>query len=212
MVGHHKDCPDPTDCWCEVKRLAWVLGVTFLILVFELAGGWLSGSLALLADAGHVFSDSAAIVVTLITAVLVRIGTNTKRVRDAAFRINIGLLFLVAGWIAFEAIERFQNFGEILSPVMVTFALVGSAGNYWQHYLLKGAAEEHKHHVHRALSLHVISDFVQSGAVVAGGIAIWASGWVIIDPILSIGIAVWIVLRAIQLALHPHGDHEHHHH
>ncbi|MCH7597640.1 cation transporter [Patescibacteria group bacterium] len=209
MKGHYIDCPDPTDCWCEVRRLSRVGWVTLAILIFEIIGGTVSGSLALLADAGHVFGDSAAVVVTLLAAVLVKFGTQPHRVRDAAFRINIGFLFLIAGWIVFEAIERFQDPREIISHVMIFFAFVGGVGNYLQHYILEGAADEHKHKAHRSLSLHVISDLIQSVAVVAGGILIWISGWVLIDPLLSVGIACWIAYRAICLALDPHGEHHH---
>lgn len=209
MKGHYTSCIDPTDCWCEVKRLSRVLWVVLAILVLEIVGGNISGSLALLADAGHVFGDSTAVVVTLLAAVLVRFGAQAQRVHDAAFRINIGLLFLIAGWIVLEAAERFQDPREIISPVMVFVAFVGGVGNYIQHRILEGAADEHKHKAHRALSLHVISDLMQSVAVVVGGIAIWISGWVIIDPLLSVGIAFWIAYRAFQLALDPHYGHHH---
>lgn len=202
--GHYASCPDPIDCWCEVKRLSKVLWITLAILAFEIIGGIISESLALLADAGHVFGDSTAVVVTLLAAVLVRFGAQAQRVRDAAFRINIGLLFLIVGWIAFEAIERFQDPREIISPVMVFVAFIGGVGNYWQHCVLEGAADEHKHHAHRALSLHVIGDLAQSVAVFAGGIVIWIFDWIILDPLLSIGIACWIAHRTFQLVLNPH--------
>ena len=209
MTGHYTDCPDPTDCWCEVKRLSGVLGVTMVILALEVIGGIISGSLALLADAVHVFGDGAAIVVTVIAAVLVRFNARTQEVRDAAFRINIGLLFLMVGWIAFEAIERFQNPGEVNAPIMIAVAFMGGVGNFIQHLMLQGAADEHKHHAHHALSLHVISDLWQSIGVVVGGILIWISGWFWIDPLVSMGIAVWIARCAIRLALDPHSEHYH---
>ncbi len=203
MTGHYKNCSGTGECWCEIKRLSMVLGVTVVILLFEIIGGWLSGSLALMADAGHVFSDSAAIVVTLMAATLIKIRARTEWARDIAFKINIGLLLLVSSWIGFEAIERFQNPGEILSPILVSFALLSGVGNYLQHRLHKGAAKEHKDHAHRALSVHIISDLMQSGAVVLGGIAIWISGLAVIDPLLSLGIAVWIIYRAFELVLDP---------
>lgn len=203
MTGHYKNCSGPDECWCEIKRLSRVLWVTVVILLFEIIGGWLSGSLALMADAGHLFSDSASIVITLMATVLIKIRPQTEWARDMAFKINIGLLLLVSFWIGFEAIERFQNPGEILSPILISFALLGGAGNYLQHRLLEGMAKEHKDHMHRALSLHVISDLMQSGAVVLGGIVIWISGLVIIDPLLSVGIAIWIIYRAFELVLDP---------
>ena len=131
MKGHYINCPDPTDCWCEVRRLSKVLWITLGILIFEIIGGIVSGSLALLADAGHVFGDSTAVVVTLFAAVLVRFGAQTQRVRDFAFWINIGLLFLIVIWIVFEAIKRFGNPNEIMSSVMIVVAFIGGVGNYW---------------------------------------------------------------------------------
>ena len=203
MAGHYINCFDPADCWCEVRRLSRVLVVTLTILVLQVIGGIISGSLALIADAGHVFGDSAAIVVTLLAAVLFKLGAKTRQVHETAFRINIGLLFLVAGWIVFETIERFQEPKEIMSPVMVTIAFIGGMGNYIQHRILEGASAEHKHRAHRSLSVHVVSDLLQSGAVVAGGILIWASNWVIVDPLLSLLIAGWICFKATQLMFDP---------
>ena len=199
--GHYSNCFDPTDCWCEVRRLSKVLWITFGILLLEIIGGVISNSLALYADAGHVFGDSTAIIVTLIAAVLIKFGSHTQNVRNTAFWINIGLLFLIAGWVMFEAIERFQKPHEIMGPVLVGAAFLGGLGNWWQHAVLEGAADEHKHHAHHALSFHIISDLMQSIVVVIGGIVIWVSGWFVIDPILSVGIACWIIYRAVQLSL-----------
>ncbi|MCH7529603.1 cation transporter [Patescibacteria group bacterium] len=206
MKGHFINCPDPTDCWCEVRRLSRVLWITLAILIFEIIGAIVSNSLALFADAGHVFGDSTAIVVTLLAAVLVRFGAQAKRVRNVAFWINIGLLFLIVIWIVFEAIKRFENPNEIISSVMIVVAFIGGVGNYWQHHVLEGAASEHKHHAHRALSFHVISDLIQSVVVVIGGILIWISGWILIDPLLSIGIACWIVYRTFQLVFNSYDE------
>ncbi|MDP3726572.1 MAG: cation diffusion facilitator family transporter [bacterium] len=201
MSGHYKNCPDPTDCWCEVKRLSWVFGVTGAILVFEIIGGMVSRSLALWADAVHVFGDSAAIMVTLIAAVLIKLNIRTHDAQETASRINIGLLFLMTGWIAFEAIERFQNPKDIANGAMIIFAFIGGVGNASQHLILKHAAAEHKHRAHQALTLHIISDFWQSVGVVVGGILIWWSGFLWIDPLISLGIAISIARCAIQLAL-----------
>ncbi|MBI4120633.1 MAG: cation transporter [Parcubacteria group bacterium] len=208
MAGHYADCSGPARCWCEVRRLSLVLALTVAILVLEILGGWYSGSLSLLADAGHVFGDGTAIMVAIIAATLVRFRAKTERVIEAAFRINIGLLFLLAGCIAFEALLRLGNPEAIVSPVMVIVAFLGGVGNFFQHRILERAADEHKHKGHRALSLHVLSDLWQSAAVVLGGIALWAGGPVIIDPLLSLGIAAWIVYQGIQLALEAKEEHK----
>ncbi len=203
MRGHYKNCLDPADCWCEVKRLSNVFIVTGAILVLEIVGAIISRSLGLWADAVHVFGDSAAITVTLIAVVIFKLGIRGNEVRDTASRINIGLLFLMAGWIAFEAIERFQNPKDITSEIMIVVAFIGGVGNVIQHVILERAATEHKHRAHRTLSLHVLWDLWQSIGVVVGGILILWSGFVWIDPLLSLGIAVGIVWCAIKLILDP---------
>ena len=209
MKGHYAKCFTPTNCWCEVKRYALVLGIVLAVLVLEIVGGDYSKSLALIADAGHVFGDSIATMTMLLAAVLVKYGAQKQRVLDVAFWINIMLLFLVAIWIVFEAIERFQDPHEIVSSVMISVAVLGGVGNYFQHHVLEGAADEHKHGGHRVLSAHVIGDLMQNVAVVLGGIPIWIFGWVWIDPLLSIGIAYWIGRTALRLALDPHRGRHH---
>lgn len=188
-----------------------MLLVTVGILALEIVGSIISGSVALLADAGHVFIDGAAVLATLSAAFFVKIA-RAEKARRAAFWFNVMLLFFVAGFVAYESVERFlAPPEEIVSPLMVAIALLGGAGNYLQHRLLSSAAHEHKHH-HRALSKHVISDLFQSGAVVLGGVIIWTTGFVLIDSLLGAGIAVWIFWQAIWLTLHPDGSNCHEKH
>jgi cobalt-zinc-cadmium efflux system protein len=196
--GHHART-DPPEDWSEVKRLLTVLAITTAILALEIAGGLYSGSLALLADAGHVFGDSVAILATLAAAVLVHYGLKKEEVRRAAFFINIALLVFVVYWITRDALERIREPQEIESISMIGVAIVGGFGNYWQHRILKESPEEHKHEAHRALNLHILSDLFQSVGVVVGGILIALTGWSIIDPVLSLLIALWITYQIFKL-------------
>ncbi|MBI4118401.1 MAG: cation transporter [Parcubacteria group bacterium] len=204
MAGHYPDCPGPATCWCEVRRLSLVLGLTIAILILEIFGGWYSGSLALWADAGHVFTDSAGIVVTIGALVLMRLWKQNKA-REVASRINIGLLFLLAGTVAFETFERLTNPVPVVSPVViVVIASIGGIGNFFQHKMLKASTENHE-----ALLQHIFSDLVLSMAVVVGGVTMWAFGWFLVDPLLSLVIALWIFYQALKLAFGSEHGHSH---
>lgn len=212
MQGHYPDCTNPDTCWCEARRLSRVLGIALLILGMEVVGGIASGSLALLADAGHVFSDSIVIIVALVAAVAIQRGANVSRARGITFWVAIALLVAAAAWILYEAVRRLQEPRDIISPVMVGVATLGAVGNYLQHRILVGAASEHKHKAHRALLVHVWSDLLQSIAVVAGGLAIWLLNTpVIVDTVLSIAIVLWIVYQVVRLFKGRHTPDPHHH-
>lgn len=198
-MPHHFNCSNPADCWCEVRRLLTVMLVTMAILAFEVVGGLLSGSLALLADAGHVLIDNAAVTIAIMAALLVKRGFDQSRVRAIAFYSNIALLWCVVGWILFEAFDRFSHPESIRNNIMIAVAVIGGLGNFVQKHILEKAPDEHKHQVHKTLSLHVRSDLIQSGGVVGGGILILLTEWVVIDPILSVGIAVWITCQIVKL-------------
>jgi len=186
-----------------------VLGVAATILAVEIVGGLISGSLALMADAGHVFADNTAIAISIVVAVLIKKGSREDSVRSKGFYINCALLIFVALWILIEAYDRYMNPRNIISWVMITIAIIGMLGNYIQHVILHNVADEHKHQTHRALSLHVLSDLMMSVGVAVGGILIWVTGLYVLDPIISSGIALWFLWQTIKLILNPHGKHNH---
>ncbi len=188
--GHFSSCSKTHDCLCEVKRYLLIFGIAILILAVEIAGGIISQSLALLADAGHVFTDMSATTISIIVAYYVRCGTNEERTRKIGGYINALLLGCITIWIAIEAIDRFQNPREIGSITMITVAVLGTIGNYIQHKIMESANEEHV--THESMKLHIQSDLLQSMGVVFGGLLIWATDWIIIDPIISIAIALWM--------------------
>lgn len=213
--GHFRGCPANGNCWCEIKRYGIVFAIAAVILVLEVGGGFISGSLALLADAGHVFTDTAAIAVSVIVAYLVKRGRDEQSVRFVGGIINALLLLAVAIWVAVEAKDRLDHPREITSWVMILVAIAGTIGNYVQHRVLDMANE---HHVtHEAMSLHVLSDLLQSVVVVFAGIAIALTGQHIIDPLLSFVIAGLMMFWALRLLMrlfsgHYNEEHECHHH
>jgi len=218
--GHFKDCVTPTDCWCEIKRYGILFGIAGMILIAEVVGGIISQSLALLADAGHVLTDTGAILVAIIVSYRVKCGANETRTRKVGGYVNVLLLGGVAVWVLVEATERFQEPREVVSWVMISIAVLGTIGNYVQHRMMESADEDHV--THESMHLHILSDLIQSIGVVLGGILIWMTGWVLIDPIISILIALmmarwtWKLLRKLWSGKydnkHKHCCHGHHHH
>jgi len=212
MDSHFNECTTPKDCWCEIKRYWLIFGIAIVILIGEIWGGIISGSLALLADAGHVFTDSAAILVSVIIAFLVKKGSDENKTRNIGGVINALLLGFISIWVFIEALERIGNPRDITSWIMISIAIIGTIGNYIQHRVIEVSDE--KHITHEAMSLHILSDLAQSGVVVTGGIVIALTGWSIIDPILSFGISLLMgywSLSLLQKIKSGHYDNHHDH-
>jgi cobalt-zinc-cadmium efflux system protein len=172
-------------------------------MIAEAVGGLLSGSLALLSDAGHMLTDTGALALALAAAVLAarpaddRRTYGHRRAEVLGAQLNVALLLALAAWIAWEAVERL---GSEAPPIdlrlMAGIGLLGLAGNLAILYFLH---EEHGVNA-RAAFLHVLSDAVSSVAVVAGAglMALWPSlGW--IDPALSLLIVGLILVGAFRL-------------
>jgi len=218
--GHFDSCATPENCWCEVKRYGVIFGIATMILIAEVVGGVLSQSLALLADAGHVFTDTGATLVAIIVAYRVKRGASETQTRKVGGYINALLLGIVAVWVGVEAIERLQNPREVVSWVMISIAVLGTIGNYVQHRIIESADEEHV--THESMQLHILSDLLQSVGVVLGGVLILMTGWVLVDPIISMGIALMMALWTWKLLgklwsgkyddSHEHCHHGHNHH
>ena len=199
--GHFDSCDTPQDCWCEVKRYGIVFCIAAMILIAEVVGGIISQSLALLADAGHVFTDTCATLVAIIVGYRVKCGANEAQTRKVGGYINALLLGGITVWIALEAWERFQNPREVVSLVMIPIAVLGTIGNYVQHLVIESTGENHV--THESMRLHILSDLLQSFGVVLGGVLIWMTNWVLIDPIISMFIALmmarwtWMLLSKL---------------
>jgi len=197
--------PGRTPHGTSVRRLGVALGLTSLIMVAEAVGGWLSGSLALVSDAGHMLTDAAALGLALVAAWLSSRPPDDKRTfgyRRAevlAAQINVGALFILAGWIAWEAVERLRHPGPpIRIGLMAGVAAVGLAANLAILWVLNHDRSLNA----RSAFLHVLSDTISSVAILvgAGAMVTWAGlGW--IDPVLSLAIAGLILWGATRLIL-----------
>jgi cobalt-zinc-cadmium efflux system protein len=182
------------------RALLWVLGLTLAFTAVEIAGGIWTDSLALLADAGHMVSDNVAIVLALIAVTLARRpSTPTRsfglqRAEILAAFVNGLTLVLVSGWIVWEAVQRFDDTPEILGGWMLLVALTGLLVNVLAATILIRAGRESLN-VEAALR-HVFADLLGSGAVLVAALVIVTTGWTLVDPLVSIGIALLIVASA----------------
>jgi cobalt-zinc-cadmium efflux system protein len=184
------------------RRLIGALVLTTVILVAEVLGGVLSRSLALLSDAGHVLTDLSAQLLSLLALVFASRPADARRTYGyyrleilAALANGVFLIGLSAVLI-YEAIGRFASPEPVKAGLMLAVAAGGLVANLVAAYLLHGA---HTLNV-RGAYLHVLSDTLASVAVVVGGLIMaWRRGLYLLDPILSLGIAVVVIISAVRL-------------
>ena len=177
--------------------------MTSTFMVVEVIGGFLSGSLALVADAGHMLTDSASIGLALLAIWLAKrpasaertYGYNRAEILAAA--VNALSLWLIAAWIVWEAVHRFVSPQEIEGGVVLVVGGIGLLVNLVAAYMLHGASE-HSLNVEGALQ-HVIADLMGSVAVIVSALIVIFFGWSIVDPILSVLIALLILSSSWHL-------------
>lgn len=165
----------------------------------EVIGGLLSGSLALIADAGHMFTDFASLVLAWFAARLATRPADWQRTYGfdrfsvlAAF-VNGLALFVIAAWIIWEAAIRLLSPPEVQGGLMMWIAIIGLVVNILAFWVLTRGEGETLNT--RAAALHVMGDLLGSVAAIAAALIIMATGWMPIDPILSVLVAV-IILRS----------------
>lgn len=196
MAHSHSHSPSGSN----VERLLFAFIITAIFMVAEVIGGLLSGSLALLADAGHMLTDAAALLFALLAVYFSRRPPNARytfgwlRLTTLAAFVNAIALVAVALFIVWEAIERFSRPRPITGWVMLTIAIAGLLANLISFWILHGDGDEKNLNV-RAAALHVLGDLLGSvGAIVAALVILW-TGWLPIDPILSVLVSC-LVLRS----------------
>lgn len=185
------------------RRLALTLALTAGYMVAEVVGGWLSGSLALLADAGHMFGDTAALALSLVAMWIAQRPRTPQqtygyaRSEILAASINGAALFVIAVFVAIEAIGRLESPPEVQGPLAAGVAAGGLLMNLVALRLL-WTSKDHNLNL-RGAFLHVLSDALGSVGALLAGAAIWAFGWRWADPVASIAIALLITHAAYQL-------------
>ena len=184
-------------------RLAWAFWLTAVILVAEGVGGYLSGSLALVADAGHVLTDLAALGLAWFAnrlslrpaSAIHTFGYHRSGILAAL--ANAVTLLVVAVLISFEAAQRLRFPHPVEPLTMLPIAALGLIVNVGLGVWLSRAGGDNLNI--RAAMLHVVGDAVASVGVIVAGLVIWQTGWVAIDPILSVVIALLIGLGAWRI-------------
>jgi cobalt-zinc-cadmium efflux system protein len=183
-------------------RLRLVLAITALVMVVELIGAWVTGSLALLADAGHMASDAAAIVLALGASYLAarpagpRSTFGWHRAEILAALLNALVLLAVCAYLGYAGIQRLGDPEPVDAGTMLAFALVGLAANAGSLLVLARSTDSLNM---RAAATEVLSDLLGSLLAVAAAIVIAVSGWQGADPVASLLIAVLILPRAVVL-------------
>ncbi len=182
------------------RRIRFVFIFTICYAAIQAAGGWLSGSLALIADSGHMLSDAAALLLALIAYRMARRPADATRtygyhrVRVLAALANGATLLLLVLWIAWEAINRINQPVDVTAGPMLIVAVIGLLVNLAGAWVLwsgnKGDANL------RGAFLHVIGDLLGSVGAIAAAVGIMLTGWTILDPLLSVLVAVLVVRSA----------------
>jgi cobalt-zinc-cadmium efflux system protein len=167
-------------------------------MLVEVIGGWLTGSLALLSDAGHMLTHFFALMISLLAIVVAAIPTHPKRsfglyrIEVLAALLNGLTLLLITGFILYEGVYRLFHVVPVKEVPMLLVAVVGLLINLLSAVILFDVGKEDLNV--RSAFLHMLGDTASSVGIVAGAIIIYMTGWFFIDPLLSILIALVILV------------------
>ncbi len=187
----------------QAHTLRVVLGITAGFMVVEFVAGWIANSLALIADAGHMLTDAGAVGLALFAAWIAQRPATPERtfgylrLEILAALINGAVLFLLAGWIVWDAARRVASPPVVDPWVLFGVASVGLVVNIVAALLLHRG---HRHSLNmRGAYLHVLGDLLGSVGAMSAGVVILVSGWYVADAIISIGIALLVLVGAWRL-------------
>lgn len=189
----------------DKKGLKIALLITTSVAVVEVVGGLFANSLALIGDAGHMLTDSIAIMLSLFAVIVASKPPDIKRTYGhyrfeiLASLINGTILVFIAGYIFYESYERFVNPPEVKGAVMLAIASIGLIANLMGIYFLMRGQQVNLNI--RSAFLHMLGDTLSSVGVIAAGIIIYFTGWMLIDPVVSILIGGVILKGAVELVL-----------
>ncbi|MCY3659824.1 MAG: cation diffusion facilitator family transporter [Caldilineaceae bacterium] len=199
--GHHDHDHDLRGA--SRRSLKTVLALIASFMVVEVVGGVLSGSLSLLADAGHMLTDAASIVLALVALHFSDLPASWertygyRRLEVLAALINALSLCVIIGGVLWEAHRRLRTVPEVEGGLMLGIGLAGLLVNVLAMLVLRRSAKGNLN-VEGALQ-HIVADLFGSVAVVISGALVWAFGWTIVDPILSVVISLLIGISAWRL-------------
>ena len=201
MSPHIHHIPDPAHSGS--RKMGWTLLLNVGITATEFIGGILSGSLALLSDAGHNLSDVIALILAYFGARGAAIKPTKrstygfKRLEVVTAFVNALTLVVIAVIIIIEAFDRYSDPPEVNAPIMLSIAIIGLIGNVLSVWILKSNRNDTINM--RAAFLHMLYDAISSVAVIIGGIVIIFTGWLMLDLILSVLIAMMILWSSLDV-------------
>lgn len=185
-------------------KLKWAILLTSIVMAAEAAGGILANSLALLGDAAHMLTDVFSLSLSwLALKIAGKPVTATKtygyhRMEIFAALINGILLFTMALWIIWEALQRFQSPVVVHAPVVMIVAFVGLVTNLCViHFLKDSVRHDHAHDLNlKGAFYHVLGDTLASVAVMLGGLVMWYTHWYVLDVIIAVGVSLILMWGA----------------
>lgn len=186
-----------------LRALSLALGVTLVLMGVEAIGGWLTGSLALLADAGHLFVDVGSLGIAIIGCWLAtrpataQMSYGYRRAEILAAVTNGVVLWAIAAAILYEAVQRLRTPHPVSAPGMLAVAVLGLAGNIASAALL-GSAHRDNLSVGAAFA-HVRADVAAATGTIAASLVILITGWTPADAVVSCGVAGLVVVGAWPL-------------
>ena len=189
-----------------MRRVLIALALTGTFMVVEVIGGILSASLALLADAGHMLTDTMALALAAVAFHVskrpadARLSFGYQRFQILAAFVNGLSLLVVVGWILFEAVRRFLSPTEVQGEMMLVVAAAGLVVNIIAFVVLHGGDRDNLNI--RGAAIHVAGDLLGSVAAIVAAIVIIYTGWMPIDPVLSVAVAFLILKSAWMLVKH----------
>jgi cobalt-zinc-cadmium efflux system protein len=202
-AGHSHGSGAPVHENTDRRRVLIAATLTGGFMIAEALGGWITGSLALVADAGHMLTDSIALWLAWYAFRLgdrpatKRMSYGFGRVKTLVAYTNGITIFAVAVWICYEAVVRFMAPPPVLAGPMLVVAVAGLLVNIAGFAVLHGGDRTSLNM--RGALLHVMGDMLGSAAAIAAALVILATGWTPIDPILSVLVAVLILSTAWRL-------------
>ncbi|MEL4281396.1 cation diffusion facilitator family transporter [Shewanella mangrovisoli] len=195
-TGHNHGVPK------SQKHLRFALAITFGFAFVELVGGVWSGSLALISDAGHMMTDSAALLLALIANVVGQRAANASKTYGYARAELIGALvnsitmIMLVVWIIVEAVQRLQDPVPVNGLGVMVIAVIGLLVNLVSAWQL---SNDHDNLNSRGALIHVMGDLLGSVAAIVAGAVIYFTGWSPIDPLLSVAVSLLILRSTFTL-------------
>jgi cobalt-zinc-cadmium efflux system protein len=201
--SHDGHSHTPTVSASNEKAVLIGFVLTFSFMLAEVVAGYLSGSLALIADAGHMLTDAAALLLAWLAFRFGRRLSDNKRtfgymrLEVIAGLINAVALFALVIWIIYEAVQRLYAPHEVLAGPMFIVAVLGLIVNIVVFFVLSRADKDHVNI--RGAMVHVMGDLLGSVGAISAAIVIWLTDWMPIDPILSVFVSLLVLRSAWRL-------------